>query len=107
MLRNDKFLNCNSAIIKLSKGIKSQKVFLEIGTFVVDSKGELLFKIFLKQQLINYSSKYLYCYSINFILEVKNKQLSDNDATEIKLIITDTGEDKIFCNVYCKYNLLV
>jgi len=67
MLRNDNFLNCNSAILKLSKGLKSQKVFLEIGTFVVDSKGELLFKIFLKQQLINYSSKINY-YSIYYYM---------------------------------------
>ena len=58
ILRSDDKLDCNSAIIKISKDQpKSQKVFLELGTFVTDSNGELVFKIFLKQQMIDFSSK--------------------------------------------------
>jgi hypothetical protein len=53
-------LGKNSAIIKLSKELNSQKVFASFGTYVHDDKGELFFKVFLKQQLLDFASKLYY-----------------------------------------------
>lgn len=50
-------LNKFSAIIKISKEDRSQKVFASFGTFIFDAKETMYFKIFLKQQLIDFSSK--------------------------------------------------
>ena len=57
--RSSDELNKFSAIIKISKEDRCQKVFASLGTFVYDGKGNMYFKIFLKQQLIDYSSKYI------------------------------------------------
>jgi hypothetical protein len=47
-----------SSIIKISKEDKSQNIHVSLGTFVKDKYQNLIFKIFSKQQLIDYSSKY-------------------------------------------------
>ena len=54
---NDSF-NTNSAVVKLTKEDKSQKLFLSLGTFVKDYLDNEVFKVFLKQQLIDNSSNY-------------------------------------------------
>lgn len=55
--RTDNEFTEHSAIVRVSKDEKSQKVFASLGTFLKDSQGNLVFKIFCKQQLIDYSSK--------------------------------------------------
>jgi hypothetical protein len=57
ILRSSDVLNKFSVVVKLSKEDRCQKVFASFGTFVFDAKGNMYFKIFLKQQLINFSSK--------------------------------------------------
>ena len=54
--RSSDVLNKFSAVVKISKEDRCQKVFASFGTFVNDAKGNMYFKIFLKQQLINFSS---------------------------------------------------
>lgn len=60
IMRSNDALDKFSVVIKLSKEDRCQKVFASFGTFVSDSKGTMYFKIFLKQQLINFSSKTKY-----------------------------------------------
>ena len=64
--RSSDVFNKFSAVIKISKEDRCQKVFASFGTFVNDSKGNMFFKVFLKQQLINFSSK--------FIIKIRNKK---------------------------------
>ena len=45
-----------TAVVKISKEEKAQRVFLSMGTFVRDNNKNLIFKIFTKQQLIDFSS---------------------------------------------------
>lgn len=88
-----------SSIIKFSKEDKSQRLFISMGTFVRDCHENLIFKIFSKQQLIDYSSKN----SIVIFLEVKNKTYIENDICEMKVHLIDTGEDKIVIKVFGKF----
>ena len=61
ILRTEEKLDENSAIIKISKEDKSQKMFISFGTFVTEEdKEDLTFKIFTTQQLIDTSSKVLF-----------------------------------------------
>jgi len=56
-LRTEDKLDENSALIKISKEDKSQKMFIAFGTFVSEEDVEdLSFKIFTTQQLIDTSS---------------------------------------------------
>jgi len=89
--RTSDVLNKFSAVIKISKEDRSQKVFVSYGTFVSDSKENTYFKIFLKQQLINYS-------------KIKNKYYYDNDICEVKGNILDCGDDKIRAKLYFNDN---
>lgn len=58
ILRTEDKLDENTAIIKVSKEDKSQKMFISFGTFVSEEdKEDLSFKIFTTQQLIDTSSK--------------------------------------------------
>jgi hypothetical protein len=43
-----------TAVIKVSKEEKSQKIFLNFGVFTRDNSGTLVFKFFQKQQLIDF-----------------------------------------------------
>lgn len=57
ILRTEDKLDENSAVIKISKEDKSQKMFISFGTFVsFEDKEDLKFKIFTTQQLIDTSS---------------------------------------------------
>jgi len=57
ILRTDDKLDENSAIIKISKEDKSQKMFVSFGTMVhEEDREEPIFKIFTNQQLIDTSS---------------------------------------------------
>jgi len=58
--RSNDILNTNSAIVRISKEDKSQRLFISLGTFVQDYKDNEVFKIFLKQQLIDNSSTYTF-----------------------------------------------
>jgi hypothetical protein len=53
---NEKFDEFTS-VVKIAKEEKSQRVFLSMGTFVRDNNKNLIFKIFTRQQLIDFSSK--------------------------------------------------
>jgi len=54
--RSNETLDQYSAIIKITKEDKSQRMFISLGTFVKDHLGNEVFKVFLKQQLIDSSS---------------------------------------------------
>ena len=75
-MRSISELNKYSAILKFSKEDKSQKVFVSFGTFVLDHNGKSIFKIFLKQQLINYHKN------------IKNKNANDNKEKGLVRITT-------------------
>jgi hypothetical protein len=47
-----------SIIIKIQKLENSQKIFASFGSFVKDNSNNSIFKIFAKEQLLDYSSKY-------------------------------------------------
>jgi hypothetical protein len=47
-------------VIKLNKEEAFQKVFLSLGTFIDDDNGNLLFKVFLRRQIISYTSNNIY-----------------------------------------------
>ena len=57
ILRTDKDFDEYSVIIRISKDDKSQSVHMCMGTYVRDVHNNLVFKIFSKQQLIDFSSK--------------------------------------------------
>lgn len=57
ILRTEDNLDEYSAVIKLTKEERSQKMFISFGTFVsLEDKEDLIFKIFTTQQLIDTSS---------------------------------------------------
>jgi len=86
-LRNNDVFSKYTAVIKIIKEEKCQKTFIHFGTFVVDSKANLIFKTFLKQQLINYAKN-------------KNKSFYENDYCVVKALVLDVGDEKIVIKVY-------
>ena len=54
--RSKDYLDKNTAVIKLNKEEGLQRVFISFGTFIEESNGSLIFKVFLKRQLIGNSS---------------------------------------------------
>ena len=54
-LRNTLELNEYTAVIKISKEDKSQKMFISMGTYIVDKKDNLIYKEFVRQQLTSKS----------------------------------------------------
>lgn len=86
ILRSNKCFDKFSAILKISKDDKSQKVFASYGTFILDDKLNLIFKVFLKQQIINISKS--------------NKIYRENDVSRIKGIVIDYGQEKIVTRLY-------
>jgi hypothetical protein len=58
--RTEESFNTYSAVAKISKDDRSQKLFINLGTFVSDKNDNLIFKVFSRQQLIDYSSIYRY-----------------------------------------------
>jgi len=87
VLRNDTFLDRFSAILRISKDEKSQRIFASLGTFVLDENSNLIFKIFLKQQMINHSDQ-------------ENTVYKENDLIRIKGNVIDTGEDKMIAKLF-------
>jgi len=86
-LRNLEFFDEYSIVIKINKIADSQKIYLNMGTFIKDINDKLFLKIFSKQQLINYSEKKSSFYELN-------------DICRIKLRILDSGEEKILIFAY-------
>src|SRR4051812_28596107 len=89
ILRSTSVLDKYSAVLKFSKENNSQKVFVSFGTFVHDHENKPIFKIFQKQQLINYSKD-------------KNKSFLDRDTCQIRANVLDNGDDKIKAKIFCK-----
>lgn len=54
------FFDETTGVVRIHKEDKCQKMFISLGTFVKDMHNNLVFKIFSKQQLIDYSSKPIY-----------------------------------------------
>jgi hypothetical protein len=54
--RVENYFDEETFVIKLEKIEKSQKIFASFGTFVMDSQNNLIFKTFVKEQLIDFSS---------------------------------------------------
>jgi hypothetical protein len=54
--RSNDYFDEFTSVLKFSKEDKSQRIFISMGTFVRDCHENLIFKIFSKQQLIDYSS---------------------------------------------------
>jgi len=88
ILRNDRAFDKYSSILKISKEERSQKVFASFGTFVLDERANLVFKVFQKQQLINMSK------------EQQNKVYKDNDLCRIKGSLIDSGNEKLIVKIY-------
>jgi len=88
ILRSSVEFNKYSAILKFTKEDKCQKVFVSYGTFVIDHNGKSIFKVFLKQQLINYNKN------------TKNRMYVENDMCEIRANVFDNGDDKIKAKIY-------
>jgi hypothetical protein len=64
-----------TSVLKLSKEARSQKVFASLGTFVMNQKGVLVFKVFIKQQLINFSSN-ITLYQKSLVRTTQKKTMS-------------------------------
>ena len=58
--RVNDYFDEQSFVIKIEKVEKSQKLFASFGTFVRDSQDNLIFKTFIKEQLIDFSSNILF-----------------------------------------------
>ena len=56
--RVDNYFDEGSLVVKIEKFEKSQKVFASFGTFLRDSQNNLIFKTFIREQLIDFSSKF-------------------------------------------------
>jgi len=98
-LRSDADFNEYSAIIKISKEDKSQNMHVSMGTFVHDINCNLIFKIFSKQQLIDYSSIWII---FKNLLEIRNKSYKENDICELKAYVYENAEEKITAKFYGK-----
>ena len=56
-IRNTEKYDLDTAVIRISKESNCQKCFISMGTFVKDKNGENIFKIFSRQQLVDFNSK--------------------------------------------------
>lgn len=50
--------NQSTAVIRVNKEEKSQRIYLSLGTYVKDKDDSFLFKVFTRQQLVDFNSKY-------------------------------------------------
>ena len=55
--RVNEFFDEFTLALKLEKQENSQKIFISLGTFIKDNQEYLVFKTFIKEQLIDFSSK--------------------------------------------------
>jgi len=84
--RSSDVLDKNTAVIKISKDEGCQRVYISFGTFIEDGEN-LLFKIFLKRQIISFS-------------KISKKELVEKDISQVKGTIMDNGSGKIKANFY-------
>jgi hypothetical protein len=96
-----------SLIIKIEKFENNQKVFVSYGTFVRDSQNNLIFKTFIKEQLIDFSSKKLLRLILlakfllfYFLLENINTFYTDNDISLVKILLLDSCDDIALSRIY-------
>lgn len=91
---NEKF-DVTSSVITISKKENSQSVFISLGTFVKDVHDNMIYKVFSKQQLLDYSDK-------------KSTLFQKTDTCSIKLEFDDKGDEflrgKIYLNESKKEN---
>lgn len=85
-LRAGKSFTTETAVIMISKTKKSQTCYISLGTFVKDVHDSLIYKVFRKQQLIDYSKE-------------KNENNVRTDIVHCKLEILDIGEESINVSV--------
>ena len=55
--RNTNNLDYNTSVIRINKEEKSQRLYASLGTYIKDNDNNLVFKIFTRQQLIDFNSK--------------------------------------------------
>jgi hypothetical protein len=60
MLRTEEYFDEYSAVMRISKEENCQNIFISMGTYVRDSYKNLILKNFSKQQLIDFSSKFIF-----------------------------------------------
>ncbi len=87
ILRSNHCLNKHTAVLKITKEDRSQKIFASFGTFVLDKNSDLIFKVFIKQQIINFTSDSSQIYK-------------ENDLSRVKGVVIDNGQDKIVVKIY-------
>jgi len=79
----------STAVLKFYKDYKSQKVFVTFGRYIYNTINNLHFyKVFLKQQLINYNKK------------KQALKFMDNDIVELRGNILDFGDNDILAKIY-------
>jgi hypothetical protein len=80
-----------TTIIKIKKEKGSQRLYLNLGTYVKDIHGNLIFRIFHKQQLVDFG--------------MRAKGYVENDYSDIKMIILDR-EDRVDIDVFSNICLI-
>ncbi len=58
-LRNDLSPDTDTAVVRITKESNSQRCFIGLGTYIKDKHNKSIFKIFTRQQLVDFNSKYL------------------------------------------------
>ena len=86
-LRGGNSFTTNTAVITVSKREKSQNCYVSMGTFVEDIHKNLIYKIFTRQQLLDYSKK-------------KSEMNIKKDIVHYKMDIIDKGEETISGTIY-------
>lgn len=86
------FNHCNSVFDEYTISIKIERFennssFICIGTFVKDNNDNLIFRIFIRQQLIDFSN-------------LNNNSMTILDRTEFKCYIFDTCDETLICKVF-------
>lgn len=57
-MRNESSFNTDTVVVRISKDANTQRCFLSLGTYITDINNNNIFKVFHKQQLIDYTSKW-------------------------------------------------
>jgi len=87
----DPNLTENTVVVKFQKESLSSKVFVSLGTWVESSNGNFIFKIFSRQQLIDFN-------------KTVNKMMTLKDMIELKFCIVDYNEDRINVKIFLNDN---
>ena len=96
-LRSANKFDTETVVVKINKEGNSQKCFISLGTYVKDKNNKSLFKVFTRQQLVDFQSKILK-------IESKSKIYSEGDICDFLLTINDSFEDKLVCKVFVNNN---